>query len=84
MGAAAICLLGAPSGEKGCRHRSKVRSPSQLVSQRKKTSRIQTGGTYTIAPGMAHLIDNEASVDCRFLLLQGVDAYDWVKAEQTP
>ncbi len=46
-----------------------------------KTTSVPIGGTYKIAPGTAHLIENNRSTDCRFLLLQGVGTYDWVKAD---
>ena len=39
------------------------------------------GTDYKIAPGTAHLIANDSTVDCRFLLLQGVGRYDWVKVD---
>ena len=41
---------------------------------------IETGRDHRIAPGTAHLITNRSTADCRFLLLQGVGKYDWVKA----
>lgn len=46
-----------------------------------KTQTIETGGAHSVAPGTAHLIANKGSVDCRFLLLQGVGPYDWIKAD---
>jgi len=46
-----------------------------------ETSTVGSGGGRKIAPGTAHRISNGADVDCRFLLLQGVGKYDWVKAE---
>ncbi len=39
------------------------------------------GTDYKIAPETAHLITNNSTVDCRFLLLQGVGRYDWVKVD---
>jgi quercetin dioxygenase-like cupin family protein len=39
------------------------------------------GTGHKIAPGTAHLITNDSTVDCRFLLLQGVGRYDWVKVD---
>jgi mannose-6-phosphate isomerase-like protein (cupin superfamily) len=42
---------------------------------------IEAGADYRILPGTAHLITNRSAVDCRFLLLQGVGRYDWVKAD---
>ncbi len=41
---------------------------------------LQIGGDYRIAPGRPHFIANRSTGDCRFLLLQGVGTYDWVKA----
>jgi len=46
-----------------------------------ETSTIGSGDSHRIAPGTAHLIANRSYVDCRFLLLQGVGKYDWVKVE---
>ena len=41
---------------------------------------VQVGGSYKIAPKAAHRISNgDAGEDCRFLLLQGVGAYDFNK-----
>lgn len=40
---------------------------------------LRVGRDYRIAPGTAHLITNRSTADCRFLLLQGVGKYDWVK-----
>ena len=42
---------------------------------------IEAGSDFRILPGTAHLITNRSAVDCRFLLLQGVGQYDWVKAD---
>jgi mannose-6-phosphate isomerase-like protein (cupin superfamily) len=39
--------------------------------------RLPVGGRYQIAPLTEHLIANGGGTDCRFLLLQGVGAYDW-------
>lgn len=39
--------------------------------------RITAGGRHTISPGTAHRISNGGNADCRFLLLQGVGAYDF-------
>jgi len=46
-----------------------------------KTQTIGIGGAHSVAPGTAHLIANEGPIDCRFLLLQGVGHYDWIKAD---
>jgi quercetin dioxygenase-like cupin family protein len=39
---------------------------------------LTIGGSYTIPPKTAHLIANESQSDIRFLLVQGVGAYDFV------
>ena len=46
-----------------------------------ETRAIGIGGDYRIVPGTAHLVINRSAADCRFLLLQGVGKYDWVKVE---
>ncbi len=38
------------------------------------------GERYEIAPGNAHQISNRGAADCRFLLLQGVGRFDWIRA----
>ena len=44
--------------------------------------RIAVGGTYSIPPKTAHRISNGGNGDdCRFLLLQGVGAYDFNKIQ---
>ena len=40
---------------------------------------LEAGRDYRIAPGTGHQITNRSSADCRFLLLQGVGKYDFVK-----
>lgn len=40
---------------------------------------VEIGKSYTIAPKTAHRISNGGDTDCRFLLLQGVGAYDFHK-----
>lgn len=45
------------------------------------TQTVGVGRDYQIAPGRPHLIANRSDADCRFLLLQGVGALDWVKVE---
>jgi quercetin dioxygenase-like cupin family protein len=45
-----------------------------------ETSTIGFGGGHRISPGTAHLITNRAHFDCRFLLMQGLGSFDWVKA----
>ena len=45
--------------------------------------RIGVGGTYSIPPKTAHRISNSGNGDdCRFLLLQGVGAYDFNKIQK--
>jgi quercetin dioxygenase-like cupin family protein len=46
-----------------------------------KLSVIKTGAGHQVAPRIAHQISNQLHKDCRFLLIQGVGAFDWVKAE---
>ena len=43
--------------------------------------RFVVGSSHKITPGTAHLVANGGDADCRFLLLQGVGAYDWNAAE---
>ncbi|MGH7036747.1 MAG: cupin domain-containing protein [Stellaceae bacterium] len=44
--------------------------------------RLPAGGRYAIPPRTAHQIANgDAGEDCRFLLLQGVGAYDFNKIQ---
>jgi quercetin dioxygenase-like cupin family protein len=40
---------------------------------------VGTGGTYRIPPKTAHLVANHSDSDTRFLLVQGVGAYDFVR-----
>jgi quercetin dioxygenase-like cupin family protein len=40
---------------------------------------VSVGDSYKIAPKTAHLISNTTDDPCRFLLLQGVGKYDFVK-----
>jgi quercetin dioxygenase-like cupin family protein len=47
-----------------------------------KTRILRVGGTYKITPETVHLIANRSAADCRFLLVQGVGTYDWVKASE--
>jgi quercetin dioxygenase-like cupin family protein len=51
-----------------------------LTREPEEARRIEVGRDYRIVPGTAHLITNSSTADCRFLLLQGVGKYDWVKA----
>ena len=45
------------------------------------TCTLAIGDRHQLVPGTAHLLSNHGTVDCQFLLLQGVGGYDWVKAE---
>ena len=38
---------------------------------------LSVGSSYKIEPCTPHLIANGGDTDCRFLLIQGVGAYDW-------
>ena len=40
---------------------------------------LGVGETYKIAPKTAHLISNRSAGDTRFLLVQGVGAYDFLR-----
>ncbi len=40
---------------------------------------IPAGSHHAISPGTPHLITNKSTSDCRFLLLQGVGSFDWVR-----
>ena len=40
---------------------------------------LAVGGTYHIAPKTAHLISTRSEAETRFLLVQGVGAYDFLK-----
>lgn len=51
-----------------------TRSPAET------TTSLASGARFTIQPETQHLIANRAAGDCRFLLVQGVGAYNWVKA----
>jgi quercetin dioxygenase-like cupin family protein len=52
----------------------KTRNPEE-------TRTIGVGSDHRIVSGTAHLITNRAAVDCRFLLLQGIGTFDWVKID---
>jgi quercetin dioxygenase-like cupin family protein len=45
------------------------------------TRKLSIGQRHKITPGAAHLIANGGEEDCRFVLVQGVGAYDWNAAE---
>lgn len=40
---------------------------------------LRTGESAKVVPGTAHCPVNRGSVNCRFLLVQGVGEYDWVR-----
>ncbi len=42
---------------------------------------LAIGERHTIKPGTKHLISNRSDSETRFLLVQGVGKYDWLKAE---
>jgi quercetin dioxygenase-like cupin family protein len=42
---------------------------------------LSAGSSDKIEPGTPHLIANGGDTDCRFLLIQGVGAYDWNAAD---
>ena len=42
---------------------------------------LEIGGRYKITPDTEHLISNREATDCRFLLIQGVGKYDFIKSE---
>jgi mannose-6-phosphate isomerase-like protein (cupin superfamily) len=42
---------------------------------------LQVGASHKIPPGTPHQISNPSAADTRFLLVQGVGAYDFVRAE---
>jgi quercetin dioxygenase-like cupin family protein len=52
-----------------------------VTREPEETRMIGIGNDYRIVPGTAHLITNRSTADCRFLLLQGVGKYDWVKVD---
>jgi quercetin dioxygenase-like cupin family protein len=42
---------------------------------------LRVGERGRVAPGQVHQTANHGAADCRFLLVQGVGQYDWVKAQ---
>ncbi len=42
---------------------------------------VKIGARHWLQPGVAHQISNRSKEECRFLLVQGVGAFDWVKAD---
>ena len=45
---------------------------------------LPVGASYRIPPKTAHLISNHSDADTRFLLVQGVGAYDFVRVGGGP
>jgi quercetin dioxygenase-like cupin family protein len=45
---------------------------------------LAVGASHRIPPKTAHLISNPSVADTRFLLLQGVGAYDFIRVEGEP
>ena len=43
--------------------------------------KLQAGDSTQVSPGTAHHVSNPTSSVCRFLLVQGVGAYDWIDEE---
>ncbi|WNV11779.1 cupin domain-containing protein [Tardiphaga sp. 709] len=41
---------------------------------------LNVGDRYKIEPGIAHTVANTSTATSRFLLVQGVGQYDWLKA----
>jgi quercetin dioxygenase-like cupin family protein len=41
---------------------------------------VGVGGRDRVTPGCVHQTSNHGTDDCRFLLIQGVGKYDWIKA----
>ncbi len=50
-----------------------------LTRAPKEERAVAAGQHYVISPGTAHLVTNKSGADCRFLLLQGVGPFDWVR-----
>jgi|SRR5262245_43537885 mannose-6-phosphate isomerase-like protein (cupin superfamily) len=46
-----------------------------------RQSIIKIGASHRLAPQTIHQISNQSEEDCRFLLVQGVGALDWVQVE---
>jgi quercetin dioxygenase-like cupin family protein len=46
-----------------------------------ETYTLSVGERHTIKPGTKHLISNRSDAETRFLLVQGVGKYDWLKAQ---
>jgi len=41
---------------------------------------LGAGERHRVAPGHVHQTSNHGAADCRFLLVQGIGKYDWIKA----
>jgi quercetin dioxygenase-like cupin family protein len=52
----------------------RTRNPEQF-------SVVKVGKSHRLTARTTHQISNQSERDCRFLLVQGVGALDWVKAE---
>ena len=54
-----------------------------VVQTRNPTARheVGVGQTATVTPPTAHHVSNPGTTPCRFLLIQGVGQYDFVKEE---
>jgi hypothetical protein len=55
--------------------RSTTREPEITVTS------LSVGSSHKILPETPHLVVNGGDGDCRFLLLQGVGALDWIAAD---
>ena len=44
-------------------------------------TRFPVGSSHEIAPETPHSVGNDGDRDCRFLLVQGVGAHDWIAAD---
>lgn len=45
---------------------------------------LQPGGTFAVAPGIAHYVSGVEQQPCRFMLVQGVGEYDYIAIENQP
>jgi quercetin dioxygenase-like cupin family protein len=50
-----------------------------LTRYPERTHPVSAGSHFAILPGTPHLITNRSKTDCRFLLLQGVGSFDWIR-----
>ena len=59
-----------------------LRGALTIVTRSPASERVlEIGDRHRLSPGTAHFLANCGAADCRFLLLQGVGKYDWIKAE---